>query len=57
VDVCTICAAVVDGPRLGEPGRVCHPACFANALPEDATAALVTAALLALAPMIIVWAA
>jgi hypothetical protein len=57
VDVCTICAAIVDGPRLGEPGGVCHPACFADALPDDAAAALVAAALLTLAPMVIVWAA
>jgi hypothetical protein len=59
MDICTICDGVVDGPRLNdvETGGGCHPACFAERVPEDAIIALIAAGLLALAPLIVVWAA
>lgn len=59
MDICTICDGVVEGPRLNdiETGGACHPACVAERLPEDAIIALIAASLLALAPLIIVWAA
>ena len=52
MEVCAICDGVVDGPRLGD----LHASCVAERLPEDALVALIAAGLLALAPMIIVWA-
>jgi hypothetical protein len=59
MDICTICAGVIEGSRLGgtDTGGACHPACVAERLPQDAIAALIAAGLLALAPLIIVWAA
>jgi hypothetical protein len=59
MNICTICDDVIDGPRLNdlEAGGAYHPACVAERLPQDAIAALIAAGLLALAPLIIVWAA
>jgi hypothetical protein len=54
VDVCSLCEGVVEEPRLTDP--VCHPACLASRLPGDAILALIGAALLVLAPPIVVWA-
>ena len=34
----------------------CHPACLAECLPQDALVAVIAAALLALAPVVLVWA-
>jgi hypothetical protein len=58
MDTCTICDGVVERPRLNDlqTGGACHPACVAERLPQDAITALITASLLALAPLIIVWA-
>jgi hypothetical protein len=59
MDICAICDDVVEGPRLNdlETGGACHPACVAERLPQDAITLLIAASLLALAPLIIVWAA
>jgi hypothetical protein len=59
VDTCSICDGIVHGPSLRdiETGGASHPACVAERLPEDAIVALIAAALLALTPLIIVWAA
>jgi hypothetical protein len=59
MDICTICDDVVEGPCLNdvETGGACHPACVAERLPQDAIIALIAASLLAVAPLIIVWAA
>jgi hypothetical protein len=52
-DRCRICGRPIDAAWSG--GDV-HPACFAQRLPEDTVVALVAAAVLLLAPAIVVWA-
>jgi hypothetical protein len=54
VEVCSLCDRAIDGPRLTDP--ICHPACLASRLPGDAIVAMIAAALLVLAPPVVVWA-
>jgi hypothetical protein len=58
VDRCCLCDLLIDGPSLREPesGDACHLACLLKRVPEDAVIALIAAAILVLAPPIIVWA-
>ena len=50
---CGICARPMD---VAWSGGDVHPACFAQRLPEDTVVALLAAAVLLLAPAIVVWA-
>jgi hypothetical protein len=57
MDLCSLCDRLIEGPRLTlETGKDCHPACIAKRVQEDAVVALIAAAILVLAPPIIVWA-
>ena len=50
---CGICGRQID---VAWRDSDVHPACFAQRLPEDTVVALVAAAVLLLAPAIVVWA-
>lgn len=58
MDRCYLCGLLIDGSGLKDPesGDACHHACLLKRAPEDAVIALIAAAILVLAPPIIVWA-
>jgi hypothetical protein len=58
MDTCSVCARLIEGPRLADPqiGSSVHPACLARRVPEDALVALVAAVAIVLAQTILVWA-
>jgi hypothetical protein len=56
--LCSACNAPIEGPGLVDPDRAWafHPDCAVQRLPQDAVAAVGGLVLLALAPLLIVWA-
>jgi hypothetical protein len=58
MDTCADCHRPLDGSALTDPatGLALHPACAVSRLPQDALVAAGAALLLALAPVVLLWA-
>jgi hypothetical protein len=58
MDSCAHCHLPLSGTALTDPasGLVLHPACAVSRLPQDALVAVGGALLLALAPVVLLWA-